>query len=409
MGEDEPGRALRAALAEAGVGTAGLGADGDRPTTTKQNLVGLAQHRHPQKMFRLDTEDRTPLGDAAVQRLLAATRAAAEGADAVLIEDYHKGVCTPDLCQAIIGLAREAGLPVLVDPAAINDYARYAGADAITPNRTEAERATGLDAGNPSAMAAKLQADHGFGHVVLTLDRHGALLRGPDGAEEVLPTRARSVYDVTGAGDMVLAALAAAVAQGAGWPTAVRLANLAAGLEVEKSGVVPIPFEELFLEVLAEARAGRGKVRTLDELLPELAAHRSRGRTIGFTNGCFDVLHAGHVSYLRSAAATADLLVVGVNDDDSIRRLKGPTRPVNPLEDRLLVLSELESVAWVVPFAEDTPRSLIEAIRPSVLVKGADYTRETVVGADAVEAAGGRVELVPLVEGRSTTNILRRL
>ena len=172
--------------------------------------------------------------------------------------------------------------------------------------------------------------------------------------------------------------------------------------------MVPIPFEELFLAAMEEARAGRGKVRTLAELVPELEAHRSRGRRVAFTNGCFDVLHAGHVSYLRSAAGFADLLVVGVNDDAGIRRLKGPTRPVNPLEDRLLVLSELASVSYVVPFAADTPLELIEAIRPAVLVKGADYTRDTVVGADAVEAAGGRVELVPLVEGRSTTAILAR-
>ncbi|BAM02390.1 D-glycero-beta-D-manno-heptose 1-phosphate adenylyltransferase [Phycisphaera mikurensis] len=408
-GDDEPGRALRAALQTAGVETAGLAADGDRPTTVKQNLVGLAQHRHPQKMFRLDFEDRTPLPGAAVERMLAAVDEAIDGAQAVILEDYHKGVCTPELCRGVIERAHAAGLPVLVDPAAIADYGRYAGADAITPNRTEAERATGLSADDPSAMAARLQAEHGFGHVVLTLDRHGALLRSPDGVEETLPTRARSVYDVTGAGDVVLATLAAAVAQGAAYADGVRLANLAAGLEVERSGVVPIPLEELYLEAMEEAAADRGKVRTLQELVPELAAHRHRGRTVAFTNGCFDVLHAGHVGYLRSAAATADLLVVGVNDDQSIRRLKGPERPVNPLEDRLRVLSELACVRYVVPFATDTPLSLIEAVQPSVLVKGADYTRDTVVGASFVEARGGRVELVPLVEGRSTTNILRRI
>ena len=408
-GDDEAGVALRAALGASRVDTTGLTTDRGRPTTLKQNLVGLAQHRHPQKMFRLDTEDRTPLGDEAVDRLIASVEAAAEGADALVIEDYHKGVCTPRLCREVIRIGSEAGIPVLVDPAALDDYSRYAGADAITPNRTEAERATGLSADSPSDLAEKLQRDHGFGHVVLTLDRHGALLRHPDGREEVLPTRARSVYDVTGAGDVVLATLAAAVAQGASYADAVRLANLAAGLEVEKSGVVPIPFEELFLEVMEDARSDRGKVRTPEELVPELAAHRSRGRTVAFTNGCFDVLHAGHVSYLRSAAAFCDLLVVAVNDDASISRLKGPTRPVNPLDDRLLVLSELACISYVVPFGTDTPLPLIEAFAPSVLVKGADYTRDTVVGADAVEATGGRVELVPLVEGRSTTNILRRL
>ena len=407
-GGDDAGRALRRALGAAGVDAAGLTADGDRPTTLKENLVGLAQHRHPQKMFRVDTEDRTPLSPEAVARLLAAVDAALAGADVLVLEDYGKGVCTAELCRGVLERARAAGVPVLVDPAADADYARYAGAAAVTPNRTEAERATGLPASDPSAMAARLQKDFKFERVVLTLDRHGALLRGPDGFEEVLPTRARTVYDVTGAGDVVLAALAAAVGQGASWSAGVRLANLAAGLEVEKAGVVPIAFEELFLEAMEDARAGRGKVRTLAELVPELDAHRSRGRTVGFTNGCFDVLHAGHVAYLRAAAGFADLLVVAVNDDDSIRRLKGASRPVNPLEDRLLVLSELGCVSYVVPFSADTPLELIERVRPSVLVKGADYTRDTVVGADAVEAAGGRVELVPLVEGRSTTNILRR-
>ena len=244
---------------------------------------------------------------------------------------------------------------------------------------------------------------------MLTLDKSGALLRDAKGQEHAVPTRARAVYDVTGAGDMVLAMLAAARSNGADWVDAVHLANLAAGLEVEKAGVVPIPFDDILLEVLKEHHEERGKERTLAQLLPELAAHRSQGKKISFTNGCFDILHAGHVAFLRAARAQGDLLVVGLNSDASITAIKGPDRPVNHEADRVMVLSELQSVDYVVVFGEDTPLLLIEAIKPAVLVKGADYSRETVVGHEIVEAHGGRVELIELVQGRSTTNILRKL
>ncbi|MEM1097329.1 MAG: D-glycero-beta-D-manno-heptose 1-phosphate adenylyltransferase [Planctomycetota bacterium] len=426
IGDDAPGRDLSDAMSEAGIDTAGLIASPGRPTTIKHNLVGLAQHRHPQKMFRLDVEDRTPLDEAAVDALLAKAESLLAGGEihAVCLEDYAKGVCTPRFCEGLMATAKRFGVPVLVDPAAITDYAKYAGAAAITPNRTEARLATArkpanaeADLDEASAMARQLQDAHDIAHVVITLDKSGALLRQPDGTEHHVPTRARAVYDVTGAGDMVLAALAAATAQaGFGetdWPNAVALANLAAGLEVEKPGVVPIPLDDLLLEVLRQQHETLGKARTLEQLLPELRAHRSAGRTVAFTNGCFDVLHAGHVQYLRSCARHADLLVVGLNSDASIGRIKGdkagPPRPINQQADRLLVLSELQSLDYIVVFDEDTPLSLIEAVRPDVLLKGADYRREDVVGHEIVEATGGRVELVPLVEGRSTTNILEKI
>jgi D-beta-D-heptose 7-phosphate kinase/D-beta-D-heptose 1-phosphate adenosyltransferase len=412
--EDSVGQLLRKALADAGCDVSGLVLSPDRVTTVKFNLVGLAQHRHPQKMFRVDAESKAPVPPEVGARLLQEARRLLRGADALCIEDYNKGVLTPSVCQGLIALARRAGVPVLVDPAAIGDYRRYRGATVITPNRTEAAVATGTPFGKTSEprtldeMARQLQRDLRLDAVVLTLDKQGILLMERRRRPRLLPTQAREVYDVTGAGDMVLAMLAAAVANGADWTTATQLANVAAGLEVEKFGVVPIPLDDVLVKLLHDQSQQLGKVRTLDTLLPELAALRKAGRRVAFTNGCFDILHAGHVHYLREARRTGDLLVVGLNSDASIRRIKGSDRPVNAQPDRVMVLSELQCVDYIVVFDEDTPIKLIRAVKPDVLVKGADYTREQVVGHDVVEKHGGRVELIPLVKGRSTTGIIRK-
>jgi len=410
VGEDEAGNALRSALDHAGIDTAGLVRDGDRPTTLKHNLVGLAQHRHPQKMFRIDVEDKSPIADGAADRLLAAAGTALDGADALVLEDYNKGVLTEPVCQGLIALAKGRGVPVHVDPAAIDDYRKYRGATCITPNRTEAERATGLDSAQPDALAQVLLDELDLDQVVLTLDKQGALLLGRDGEPITVPTVARQVYDVTGAGDMVIAMLAGALANDATWPQAVELANVAAGLEVERFGVVPIQLGEVLLSLL-ELRGHRlGKVRQLDDLLPELAAHRAAGKTVAFTNGCFDILHAGHVQYLRQAKSTADLLVVALNGDASITRLKGEGRPVNHLDDRLMVMSELASIDYLLVFEDDTPTDLIRAVKPDKLIKGGDYkNKQDVVGWEIVEQYGGDIVLVGEVEGRSTTNILKQI
>ncbi|HEX7009237.1 MAG TPA: D-glycero-beta-D-manno-heptose 1-phosphate adenylyltransferase, partial [Phycisphaeraceae bacterium] len=361
-----------------------------------------------------DTEATAPLEADEVARLLERAGELLDGADVLCLEDYNKGVLTEPLCQGLIEQARQRGIPVLVDPAAVRDYRKYRGATCITPNRTEARRATGLDDADGEAMqlariAQKLLDDLALEALVLTLDKQGAMLLERGGQPVMAPTVARAVYDVTGAGDMVLAMLAGAIANGAAWRDAVELANTAAGLEVERFGVVPIALEEVLLALLERHRQQAGKLRTLDQLLPELAAHRAQGRRIAFTNGCFDILHAGHVQFLREARRQGDLLVVGLNSDASIQRIKGQGRPVNGQEDRVLVLSELTSVDYIVVFEEDTPIRLIEAIRPHTLVKGADYTVEQVVGHDVVASYGGSVTLVPLVEGRSTTNIIRRI
>ncbi|MFT3684487.1 MAG: PfkB family carbohydrate kinase [Phycisphaerales bacterium] len=345
VGEDDAARTLRAEMAKAGVDASGLIADASRPTTTKRNLIGLAQHRHAQKMFRVDEESREPISPAVAERLLVAFEKALANCDVVCIEDYGKGVCTPVFCQAIIKRAKAAGKPVFVDPAAMSDYSRYAGATTITPNRNEAEKAVGLprpDGAPPEAyneIATKLVDQLGLEAAVITLDKSGALLLEVGQDPRAVPTVARRVYDVTGAGDMVLAALAAARANGIDWYDSVRFANAAAGLEVEEFGCVPIALERIHRDLLLRERDTRGKLRTWDELVVEVAAlrnHHGNGKKpeVVLANGCFDVLHAGHVSLLRRAAALGDFLVVAINADESVRRLKGPTRPIYPATDR---------------------------------------------------------------------------
>lgn len=411
-GNDNEAEKLRTALKDERVGTEGLVADNGRPTTVKRSLIGLAQHRHPQKMFRVDFESNEPLSDEVARQLIDAFDKELADAHVVCIEDYNKGVCSREICQEVITRARAADKPVLVDPAAIADYAKYRGATCITPNRTEAEKATGLASGTESQnndIARTLLNDLDLETVVVTLDRHGALLleRGQDPI--IVPTVARQVYDVTGAGDMVLAGLAAGAGCGLDWANSVALANTAAGLEVEIFGVEPIPLARIRHEVLKQAGRLQGKLRSAEQARLEADVVRNTGGKVIFTNGCFDIIHAGHISMLERSAEHGAMLIVGLNDDDSIRRLKGEGRPVNSLEDRARVLGAVGCVDAVVPFSEDTPIRLIEEIRPDVLIKGADYKREEVVGYDIVESYGGRVELIDLVEGKSTTGTIERM
>lgn len=415
-GQDAEAVLLRTALLQQGVDAGSLVTDPNRPTTVKRNLIGLAQGRHAQKMFRVDFESREPIPAMITERLIKAFESALKQCDAVCLEDYNKGVCTPELCQAVIERARAAGKPVFVDPAPLTDYSKYRGATAITPNRTEAERATGMSVADDASvdhaarLARRLLDELELEAVVLTLDRRGAVLvtRDADGAVPV-PTVAREVYDVTGAGDMMLAALAAARANAVDWTASVRFANAAAGLEVEVFGVAPIPFERVHAELLNLHTRQAGKLRTTDELMVQVAAARKAGKRIVFTNGCFDVLHAGHVALLERASAFGEFLVVALNDDHSVRELKGPARPVNDQDQRARVLGALNAVDAVVLFGDPTPIRLIERVLPDVLVKGADYAEHDVVGADVVKRAGGRVELVDLVEGLSTTSTLERI
>ena len=413
-GDDREADLLRSALATSGVNSDTLIADASRPTTVKRSLIGLAQHRHPQKMFRLDSESRTPLPHEIENRLIERFTALLSAADVVCIEDYNKGVCTERLCQAIITACRAANIPVLVDPAAIESYAKYRGATTITPNRNEAALATGDNIPAEAApaeyapIAQRLLDECALDAAVITLDRHGCLLLERNGQPVVVPTSPRQVYDVTGAGDMVLAALAAARANDILWHDSVRFANAAAGLEVEVFGVVPMPIEKIHHECLLRERSLTGKLRTAEQLLIELAAVRNEGRKVVFTNGCFDILHAGHVHLLQQARTHGDYLVVAINADDSVRRFKGPNRPVNTQHDRAAVLGALACVDAVVVFTEDTPRELIEKLRPDVLAKGDEYSEAEMPGAAFIRSRGGTIARIPMKPGLSTTAILAK-
>jgi D-beta-D-heptose 7-phosphate kinase/D-beta-D-heptose 1-phosphate adenosyltransferase len=398
----------------------GVGADAsgllrvpDRKTTRKTRLVGLAQHRHRQQLIRIDDETAQPIDADTEAALLQYIEAALADSAVLCIEDYNKGVVTPRLAPAAIAAARRRGAVVLIDPASIHDYSRYAGGTVITPNRTETEKATGLSLRTVDAVrqsAGKILAACHTEHVCVTLDADGAALIGPGGSFEHLPTKKRDVYDVTGAGDEVLAAMATALACGAELHEAVMLANIAGGLEVEKFGCVPISRDEVIGEILLEHHRSLGKLRTVEQLRPELARRRSRGEKIVFTNGCFDLIHAGHVRTFALCREHGDVLVLGLNSDASVRRLnKGDGRPIVGETDRAAVLSAMSDVDYIVIFDEDTPAALIDAVQPDVLVKGADWRGRPVAGQDAVLSRGGQVLFVPLVEGVSTSLIVERI
>jgi D-beta-D-heptose 7-phosphate kinase/D-beta-D-heptose 1-phosphate adenosyltransferase len=418
VGADADGEHIRRRLLDLGIDDEAVLVDPDRPSTVKERYIGRAQQRHPQQMIRVDYEVRTQLSSSQEERLKHALTRQISRSDLVLISDYDKGVCTPSLLAATIAVCRTQGLRILADPIRGSDYRKYHGCSAITPNRLEAGLATGRVLGDRASAlvsAAQLREQLDLEAAIVTLDKEGMAMVHADGRAEVFPTRPRQVYDITGAGDMVLAVLGMALAVGADYDPAIRLANIAGGLEVEKIGVATVTREEILRDLLhgaagrSEYGPGLEKLRSLVALLADLHSRRALGQRVAFTNGCFDVLHAGHVQYLQEARAQADLLVVGLNSDASVRMLKGPNRPLNSVEARALVLAALEAVDYLVLFDEQTPRELIHTLRPDVLVKGADYRRQDVVGADFVESYGGRVHLAPLREGYSTTRLLQRL
>ena len=417
VGPDADGIRVRQILNGLHVDHAGVKVDDARPTTVKERYIGRAQHKHPQQMLRVDFETREPVSGEVEAGLYRAIEAEVHRADIVLASDYDKGVCTPVVMSAILNAAKRKGIRVVADPIRGRDYSKYRGCSSMTPNRLEAGMATGRNVGTPDealAGARQLRDDLGLEAGIVTLDKDGMALAHRDGTEAIYPTRPRQVYDITGAGDMVLSVLGLALAAGADYPSAIRLANVAGGLEVEKIGVATVSREEILNDLLhspapADPQAASNKLRTIPRLLPELDARRRLGQKIAFTNGCFDILHLGHVQYLTEARAQADCLVVGLNTDASVRTLKGPGRPVNPEEARAAVLAGLAVVDYLILFGEQTPIELIKAVKPDVLVKGADYRKDQVVGADLVESYGGRVHLAGLRDGYSTTKLIQQM
>jgi D-beta-D-heptose 7-phosphate kinase/D-beta-D-heptose 1-phosphate adenosyltransferase len=414
LGQDATALRCRELLEESRIDHQLVLPDPDRPSTLKERYIGRAQQKHPQQMMRVDFEVRDPLAEPLAHRLTEAIAAQIADTDIVLVSDYDKGVCTPPLLRQVIQTCRHRGVHVVVDPIRGGNYTeRYFGCSTMTPNRLEAGLATGIDIADIASAqiaAAHLCRSLDMEAGIVTLDRDGMVLARRDGRSDHFPVRPRDVYDITGAGDMVLAVLGMVLAAGYDYPEAIAIANTAGGLEVERIGVATVTREEIIRDLRQGDSASRPKILPVDSLVDEVRRLRREHRRIVFTNGCFDILHVGHVQYLQEAKRQGDILVVGVNTDGSVRRLaKGPDRPINDQSHRSAILAALECVDYVCLFDEDTPLNLIQAVEPDVLVKGADYRPEDVVGREIVEARGGRLHLATLVAGKSTSAIVDRI
>lgn len=416
VGNDPQQERVRELLEASGVETGAVVAADDRATTVKQRLLGGTSSRHPQQMIRMDRESRAPVGEAVAARLAAGIRERLTQVDLVVVSDYGKGVCSVPLLEELIQLARAAGVPVVADPAPGADYRRYCGCTCITPNRTEAGGAVGRTITTPAEGLAAAEELLRFGveAAMVTLDRDGIAWADARGNRRLFPVRAREVCDVTGAGDMVASAFSYAWALGADWTAACDLANLAGGLEVSRLGVVPLARDVLLDEwkssaTASAAKSAGAKIVSLDELRSQLARRRAAGEKIVMTNGCYDLLHPGHVASLQFARRQGDCLVVGVNSDQSIRQIKGPERPVVDQRGRTEMLAALACVDFVVVFDEASVESLVGQVLPDVLVKAAHYTGAEVVGHEIVERRGGRIVLCPVEDCYSTTALIERI
>ena len=378
--------------------------EGSRTTTVKTRYIANGQ-----QLLRADREQSTPIQSRLAERMLRIARDAMAATSITVLSDYAKGLLAGDVPAQLIAAAHAAGRRVIVDPKGA-DFSRYAGADVITPNRRELAEASGMPVETEADIVAAAQAlrqRHGFRAVLVTRAESGMSLVDDSGAHH-FPAEAAEVFDVSGAGDTVVATLAAALAAGLDLKIAARLANIAGGIVVGKIGTAVAREADLLAAISPQGGALR-KIVSREAAAEQAERWHRRGWRIGFTNGCFDLLHPGHVHLLEQARAACDRLVVGLNSDASTRRLKGPTRPVQPEAARAAVLASLTAVDLVCIFDEDTPLELLTALRPEVLVKGADYTHDTVVGADLVEAWGGRVMLAELLPGHSTTATVARL
>ncbi|MEM7261419.1 MAG: bifunctional heptose 7-phosphate kinase/heptose 1-phosphate adenyltransferase [Planctomycetota bacterium] len=409
LGRDESGDEVAGIFRSEGADLTGLHFEPGRPTTRKCRHIGFVQqaHRAVQQILRVDEEDTRPISDDVRDRILSSIEKRASELDAILISDYGKGLIDETLVQGVLQIAGDK--PVLVDPARIEDYSLYQGVTLICPNRFETELASGVgcrDLEGSREAGEKLVKQHGIQVVAVTLDRDGILLCQEGKPAEHLATRVRAVADVTGAGDMVLSVLGLVVASGKSFADAARLANVGGGIEVRRVGVSPVSREELLQELRYSGHPAASKIKSLPELRELVQRDQRAGLSVVFTNGCFDLLHRGHHELLHGARQEGDRMVVAVNADDSIRRLKGPTRPSIPEDGRVRMLAALEVVDYVIVFSEDTPNHLLEALRPDVLVKGGEYRDGVVVGHEIVEGYGGRIAYVDQIPGYSTTSLL---
>lgn len=407
VGKDSEATSLIAMMNEMGITTSGVLQTEHRPTTAKTRILGGHQ-----QMMRLDQESHETLTATELQQLQQLIeQQLADKPALVILSDYAKGVLSNSLCGSVIKQCRQMNIPVLVDPKG-QDYSKYKGATALTPNKRETAEACRVDPKNTTAIlqaAAILRKSLDLEFFAVTRGEEGISLIDAHNMLHI-PATAKQVFDVSGAGDTVIATLAAGLINGLNHHEAFQLANIAAGVVVGKVGTAPITREDLLHELISQDTAEQAdKVCDLFNLQARVERWKSVGLTVVFTNGCFDLLHAGHVTYLEAARKTGDRLVLGLNTDRSVSALKGPSRPVIHEQDRARVLAALAAVDAVILFDEDTPLQLINAIQPDVIVKGSDYSEDQVVGASEVKSWGGKVKLIPIVPGRSTSGIIEKL
>ena len=405
VGDDDDGQFLLRRLQERGVLKHGVFGQPGRVTSRKTRVFATNQ-----QIVRIDQETRAGITTESEERILSHVRTVVSNIDVIFLSDYQKGVLTDSLLREIIAIGRNANVPVIVDPKG-DDYRKYHGATLLTPNRKEAQQATGVmirDEATLLEAGRKLVADLELGALVLTRSEQGMTVFSTTG-EIHLPTVAREVYDVSGAGDTVLSLFGLGMAQQLSLESSAELANLAAGIVVGKVGTSTVSAQEMLAAVGLQHSDADQKINSVPLLKNLLAGEQQKGKTVVFTNGCFDLLHVGHVKYLQATRQLGDLLVLGLNSDDSIRRLKGPSRPLIGQEERAHILAALNCVDYVIVFNEDTPLEVITTLRPDILVKGGDYTPDGVVGRELVESYGGQVELIDFVDGKSTTNIINKI
>jgi D-beta-D-heptose 7-phosphate kinase/D-beta-D-heptose 1-phosphate adenosyltransferase len=403
VGADVAGRYLREVLRQQGIDDKLLMEDATRPTTEKTRLIAHQQH-----MLRLDQEKRQPLAPPLISKALAQVEQLMAEIDAVVCSDYQKGVCTPDFLKPLFTAARSARRPIIVDPKG-PDYTRYNRATVLTPNVAELEQASGITldtpANTPRAVEVLFQQTQAEA-LLVTRGKDGMTLFHPPQPALNIRATAREIFDVTGAGDTVIAVFTWGVSCGLSFADAANLSNVAAGIVVGKVGTAVVHPEELRASLREEGSSWGRKILRLDELATALKHRRQRGERIVFTNGCFDLLHVGHIHHLQQARSLGDCLVVALNDDLSVRLLKGDRRPLIPHDQRARILAALESVDYVTIFSEQTPLAVIECLRPDVLAKGGDYSPETIIGRNEVEEYGGHVRILPYLNGASTAEFI---
>lgn len=408
VGDDADGRLAGALLDERTIDRGLVLCDPDRPTVSKERFIGRVANRHPHQVLRVDQETCQPIAHALEAELIRGLSEQLAAVDAVVVSDYAKGVCSPRVLAELIAAAADCKLPVVVDPARLDRYDRYAGATVLTPNRSEAAAVLQRPLASESdalAGAEQLRVEFKLRAAMITLDKQGIALDG-DGLSQVFPTRPREVYDVAGAGDMVAATVGLCLAADMPLGDTVRLANTTAGLEVERIGVSPVSLDDITAELSRQRPSSAAKILAAPQLLEQIRIRRARGETVAFANGCFDLLHVGHVRFLEEAATLGDVLIVAVNSDQSVRGLKGPSRPVVKQADRAAMLAALSCVDYVVIFSEENPLALVSALRPDVFAKGGTYDPNAVLEREVVEGYGGRVCITGFTEQVSTTAII---